>query len=137
MAKICKVLVVDDHDDVRTVLGTAVEHAGYRFTLAKDATEARRAIENDAFEVAIIDATLPPWEDGHALAAFAASRGIGVIMISGDPRQTEPLKQGRHAYLRKPFRLSDLLRLIEAVLAEIRAECQPAPDRNRAVGSAD
>lgn len=137
MAKICKVLVVDDHDDVRTVLGTAVEHAGYRFTLARDAVEARRAIEKEAFEVAIIDATLPPREDGHALAAFAASRGIGIVMISGDPRQGEPLQRGRHAYLRKPFRLSDLLRLIQAVLVEIQAECRPAPDTSRAVGSAD
>ena len=137
MTKICKVLVVDDHDDVRTVLGTAVEHAGYRFTLAGDAAEARRAIEQDEFEIAIIDATLPPREDGHALAAFAASRGIGVIMISGDPRQSGPLQRSPHAHLRKPFRLADLLRLIEAVLVEIRAECRPDPARRPALGSAD
>jgi DNA-binding response OmpR family regulator len=111
-----------------------VGYAGYRFTLAKDAIEARTAIERDEFDIAIIDATLPPWEDGHQLAEFASSCGIGVIMISGDPRQGEVLERSRHAHLHKPFRLAQLLRLIEDVLREIQAACQPAPEASASAG---
>lgn len=135
MAKICKVLVVDDHDDVRAILGTIVAHAGYRFSLAKDAADARRAIEREEFDVAIIDATLPPREDGHALAEFAASRGIGIIMITGDPTQGPRLARSRHAYLEKPFRVADMLALVDKVLQAIDADCGSAPAQRLAAGS--
>jgi two-component system, OmpR family, response regulator len=134
MAKICKILVVDDHDDVREILGAMVAHAGYRFTLARDAEEARSVIEQEIFDVAIIDATLPPREDGHELAEFAASRGIGIIMISGDPTQRPHLARGRHAYLEKPFRVAEMMALVDKVLQAIDADCEPAPDKRRAAG---
>jgi two-component system OmpR family response regulator len=134
MTRICKVLVVDDHDDVRDILGMMVGYAGYRFTLARDAKEARKAIDREEFDVAIIDATLPPPENGVRLAEFAEERGIGVIMISGEPTQIARLQQGRHAHLIKPFRVSAMLALVDAVLGEVGAGCQSAPEGRSAVG---
>src|ERR1041385_5948916 len=113
MTKNCKGLVVGDHDDVRAILGMMGGYAGYHFTLAKDATEARKAIKQEDFDVAIIDVTLPPREDGFRLAEFAEERGIGIIMISGEPRQIERLQEGRYAHLIKPFRVSSMLALVD------------------------
>jgi DNA-binding response OmpR family regulator len=71
--------------------------------------EARRAIEQEAFDITVIDATVPPPEDGYRLAEFASSRRIGIIMISGDPSQTARMESGPPCYLTKPFRVADMM----------------------------
>jgi DNA-binding response OmpR family regulator len=125
VSEICNVLVVEDHAAVRATLGEVVEHEGYHFTLVDTAAEARRVASREHFDVAIVDVTLPGEEDGLSLASYLASRGMGILLISGNPAQFERMNGAGYRVLPKPFRLAELTRALAQVLEESGADCKP------------
>ncbi len=78
MARICNILVVEDDDLVRALLGDVLDHAGYEFMLARDGAEMRAALDAEPFDVAIIDISLRGGEDGFALARRRAGKGAAL-----------------------------------------------------------
>jgi len=127
MTRICNILVVEDDDAVRALLGDVLEHAGYEFTLARDGKEMREALDGDVFDVAIIDVSLRGGEDGFALAEVAAEKGCGVILTTGDPDRRVRLEGSGKRYLMKPFRLRQLTDLVDEILRDNAALCMRRP----------
>jgi DNA-binding NtrC family response regulator len=125
MNRICKILVVEDDDAVRQLLGDVLDDAGYEFTLTSSAAEMRAALDNDGYDIAIIDILLRGDGDGLALAALASEKGCGVILTTGDPQQRERLEASGRRHLIKPFRMQSLTELIEQVLKDNAALCVP------------
>jgi DNA-binding NtrC family response regulator len=125
MARICKILVVEDDDAVRALLGDVLDDAGYRFTLTSSALEMRAALSADDYDVAIIDISLRGGEDGLALAEVASDKGCGVILTTGDPQQQVRLEASGRRHLIKPFRMQSLTQLIEQVLRDGNVLCTP------------
>jgi DNA-binding response OmpR family regulator len=123
MPRICKVLIVEDHDEVRALLAEALAIEGFRFTAVETGEQMRAALDEDDHDVAILDVLLPGGEDGFALAETARTLGCGVILITGDHRHAERLGQSGHPHLLKPFGVRDLLALVERVLAETTKLC--------------
>src|SRR5579875_761354 len=123
MPRICKVLIVEDHDEVRALLAEALAIEGFRFTAVETGEQMRAALDEDDHDVAILDVLLPGGEDGFALAETARALGCGVILITGDHRHAERLEQSGHPHLLKPFGVRDLLALVERVLAETTKLC--------------
>jgi two-component system, OmpR family, response regulator len=123
MPRICKVLIVENDDDVRNLLGNVFDHEGYRFAQVKTGAETRQALDEDDYDIAVIDITLPGSEDGFTLAQVARDQGCGVILITGDHRHRERLHGGGQHYLVKPFRTLQLLEMADKVLAESAAQC--------------
>ena len=122
MPRICKVLIVEDHEGVRTILGDLMHDEGYRFTLAADGVAMRAHLENDEYDIVVIDVSLRG-EDGFALAAEAADHGAGVILTTGDRRLFEHVEKSGHRYLMKPFMAAGLIELVRQVLRETEARC--------------
>jgi two-component system OmpR family response regulator len=123
MPRICKVLIVEDHDGVRELLGTVFEHEGFAFTAVETGAQMRARLDEDDYDITVIDVLLPGGEDGFALAEAARELGCGVILITGDHRHLERLDRSGHYHLLKPFRLQDMMALIERVLAETARLC--------------
>jgi len=127
MARICKVLVVEDDDAVRHMLGDVFDDEGYHFTLVKNSLEMRGALERDEYEVAIIDVSLRGSEDGLKLAELAVEYGCGVILTSGDPAQVARAGESEWRFLPKPFRVQNMIALVDQVLKETEARCIRRP----------
>ena len=125
MERICNILVVEDDDAVRELLGAALDLAGYRFCLVGTGAAMRAALDEDDFDVAIIDVSLRDGEDGFSLALEAQAKGCGVILTTGDPQQQARLAASSHRQLLKPFRLQQLTSLIDQVLKDTAALCVP------------
>jgi DNA-binding response OmpR family regulator len=123
MDRICKILVVEDDDSVRALLGDVLEHQGYEFTLASNAAEMRHALGTDDYDIAIIDISLRGAEDGFALAELASEKGCGIILTTGDPAQRARLEISGRRHILKPFRMMDLAALIDEVLKDTEALC--------------
>lgn len=123
MARICKVLIVENDDDVRDLLGNVFEDEGFRFFMVKTAAEMREALDDDDYDVAIIDVTQPGHEDGFALAQIAREQGCGPILVTGDHRHSERLQNGGHPHLLKPFRVQQLIDIVDKILVETAAQC--------------
>lgn len=123
MTRICKVLIVENDDDVRRLLAEVIEDEGYHFSTVKNGAEMREALDDDDFEVAIIDVTLPGGEDGFALAPIARQQGCGTILVTGDHQHMQRLADSGEHYLLKPFRIRELIAIVDRVLVEMAAQC--------------
>jgi two-component system phosphate regulon response regulator OmpR len=127
MNRICNILVVEDDDSVRALLGDVLEHAGYEFLLARDGTEMRAALDTELFDVAIIDITLRGGEDGFTLGGVASEKGCSVILTTGDPDRRVRLEASGRRYLMKPFRMKQLTDLVDEILRDGAALCERRP----------
>ncbi|MGE0260222.1 MAG: response regulator [Alphaproteobacteria bacterium] len=127
MTRICNILVVEDDDSVRALLGDVLDHAGYEFALARDGAEMRALLDSDMFDVAIIDISLRGSEDGFALAEVAGDKGCGVVLTTGDPERRVRLEASGRRYLMKPFRMKQLTDLVDEILRDNAALCARRP----------
>lgn len=123
MERICKILVVEDDDAVRVLLGDVLDFAGYNFVLARGGSDMREALAAGEFDVAIIDVSLRGDEDGFALAQEARAKGCAVVLTTGDPGQRARLEASGENHLMKPFRMQQLTALIGRVLKDNQALC--------------
>jgi DNA-binding NtrC family response regulator len=128
MARLCRILVIEDNELVLGVINEAIVIEGYQVELVRPPVDHVEEIDFADFDVAIIDLTLPPGLDGFSLAGRATERGIGVILMSGDHAQFDRAAQSGYAFLEKPFRLADLIRLVEDALAQTGADCERSRD---------
>jgi DNA-binding NtrC family response regulator len=127
MKKICKVLIVEDDSDLQEVLSFAFSDDGYHFAMARTGAEARTALASDPdIDIAIIDIHLPGSDDGFVLAQEAATRGLPVILTSGDHTRAEEMEKSGHRHILKPYRLASLLELIDETLKATKAKCERA-----------
>lgn len=130
MPKPCKVLVVEDNDDVRVLLEEVLVEEGFHFCMARDGTEMRRLIEVEPdVDILVINVALPGPDDGLRLADEMAACGHNVIVVTGDHLLVERIDETGHPYLLKPFRIHALLELIDRVLREAQAACERPPRR--------
>jgi two-component system OmpR family response regulator len=124
MARICKVLIVEDDGDVRAVINEMLAFEGYEFLMASDAASMRRLLADDDVDIVIVDVVLRGGESGFTLAQELTDLGYGVILVTGDHQHFDTVEQSGHRYLLKPFRMNSLLELVDQVLRETQAQCQ-------------
>ena len=130
MDRICKIIVVEDDDAVRALLGDVLDLAGYTFALARSGSDMREALAAGEFDAAIIDVSLRGDESGFALAKEARARGCAVVLTTGDPGQRARLETSGERHLMKPFRMLQLTALISRVLKENQSLCIPRAGRD-------
>jgi DNA-binding response OmpR family regulator len=123
MSRICKVLIVENDDYVRALLAEAFDDEGFEFTTVETGAGMEDALDDDDFDIVVIDVTQPGDRDGLALGEIAHRQGCGVILTTGDHRHGERLAtSGRH-HLFKPFRIRELMDLIDKILDAATTEC--------------
>jgi DNA-binding NtrC family response regulator len=123
MARICKVLIVENDDYIRDLLGEVFEDEGFLFSMIETGAAMEDALDEDDYDIVLIDLTQPGKQDGLALADIAHERGCGVILTTGDHRHTERLRQSGRHYLLKPFKMQDLMTTVDQILTLASMEC--------------
>lgn len=111
------VLFVEDQDDLRDLMQDALADMGYDVTLARNGVEALDLLEGgQAFSHVVTDVSMPEGVSGLDVAMEAMRRqpDARVIVASGFQRsQLPPIPEGV-AFLPKPYRLKQLLSVLEA-----------------------
>lgn len=114
------VLVVDDEYLIRWSVGERLRQEGIVVLEAATGAEARRQLGPDV-AVVVLDVKLPDADGMQLLAEFSASHpGVAVIMITAHGREDMAevaMELGAVGYLRKPFDVDELLRLVESARA--------------------
>ena len=123
MARICKVLIVENDSYVRELLGEAFEDEGFLLTMVETGAAMEDALDEDDYDIVVIDVTQPGEQDGVALAEIAHEQGCGVILTTGDHRHVERLEQSGRHYLLKPFKMQDLMTMVDQILTLASMEC--------------
>jgi DNA-binding response OmpR family regulator len=109
-------LVVDDQTDICGILRQVLELNGYRVSTAVNGRTGQRLFREGGVDLAIVDALLPFGLSGLQLADEILDAGTPVIVITGSLAVREQLEGARHTFLLKPFRMSELLEKIAALL---------------------
>jgi len=119
MPRICKVIVAEAHDGVRSVVGAALKGAGYDVHLVSNGSEMREALVAGRYDVVVVDVAMRT-DDGFQLAEEAARCGASVVLTTGDHDQFKEVEASGHRYMLKPFMVPQLLKLLEQIAGELR-----------------
>ncbi len=123
-----KLLIVDDDREIRDLLAKFLQKHGYAVSAAADGVAMMRALDNDRFDLIVLDVMMPG-EDGLTLCRkVRASSDQPIIMLTALGEDTDRiigLEMGADDYLPKPFNPRELLARIKAVLR--RTEQRPRP----------
>ncbi len=116
-----RVLVVEDEQVQREVLGDILTDQGYAVELAAGGDEAVRRLAEKGFPVVLTDLKMPG-ADGHEVlrAALAADENAVVVLLTAYATvdsAVRAMKQGAVDYLSKPINKDELLIVLEKALA--------------------
>ena len=114
------ILVVDDHDEIRDLLGQYLSRHGLKVSLAMDGVSMREALDkHDDINLIVLDLMMPG-EDGLSLCRHVRSiDGPPIIMLTAMGEESDKvvgLEMGADDYVCKPFSPRELLARIKAVL---------------------
>lgn len=113
-----KILIVDDEKPICDLIDLNLSAAGYCCTAVQDGIKAIEAVENDEYDLVLLDIMLPG-ADGYDVMEYIRPLKIPVIFISAKHEvkdRVKGLKLGADDYLIKPFDVVELVARVEAVL---------------------
>ncbi|MDE3225110.1 MAG: response regulator [Nitrospirota bacterium] len=122
------ILIVEDEDATRRLLGRLLEGYGYTCTLAADAQEARRQLGKQEFALILCDVNMPG-ESGLDLVRQILKEypRTAAVMVTGldDPQLANmALESGAYGYILKPFETNEILINIANALRRRRLEIE-------------
>jgi len=128
------VLVVDDEDDLLSLLEYNLEQEGFEVLLARDGVEAMEQTREHKPDLIILDVMMPKM-DGievcERLRKDAHLRTIPIMMLTArteEEDQVEGLDVGADIYLGKPVSVSVIVSQTKALLRSARRHADP-PDQ--------
>ncbi len=114
-----KVLVVDDDDELRGLVGFALRRAGYVVLEAPDGPRALAELRQERPDLVILDVNLPGMTGFEVCRRIREESAVPVMMLtvrSAEEDQVRGLDLGADDYLTKPFSPRALLARVRALL---------------------
>lgn len=113
-----RILIVEDETNIARLIEMSLSRAGYECTVLNDGMQAANCIEQNSFDLALLDIMLPGL-DGYALLEYLRPMGTPVIFITAKSAvkdRVQGLRLGADDYLVKPFEIEELMARVETVL---------------------
>lgn len=114
-----RILIVDDEPSIAEFVSYAMQKEGYQTEIASDGEEALRKIEQQHFDLFILDIMLPGIDGYELCRRIRTKMSTPILFLSA--RDTElnkvvGLELGADDYLAKPFGVRELLARTRALL---------------------
>jgi len=115
-----KILVADDEESIRWVLGKCLEKAGYRVEYAVNGSEALEKSTTETFSLTILDITMPELSGLEVLHEIRL-RGMDLPILIITAQNTvknaiDAMKKGAYDYIAKPFDLDEVRLTVERAI---------------------
>lgn len=124
-----RILIVDDEDDICQILSYSLQTAGYQTLIAHSAEEAIPLVRTSAPDLILLDIMLDGMS-GTQMAAYLRDEGLmtmPVIFLTALGGENDVLKGfqlGADDYITKPFRITEVLARVAAVLKRTRGNTE-------------
>lgn len=118
-----KILLVEDENNIRNLISTVLEAAGYQVIFAGTCALAQTMYQSHLPDLVILDLGLPDRDGMCFLKAVRAHSLTPIIVLSArseDCDKVEALDQGANDYVTKPFSSAELLARIRSALRNSR-----------------
>ncbi len=113
------ILVADDHPANRKLVGRILEKNGHGFTLVSDGREALDRLDEDQFDIAILDMQMPEYSGTEVVQVYRMAHPersrmpFILLTASATTHAINECKSVGAAYLSKPFEPTGLLKMID------------------------
>lgn len=119
-----RILVVDDEENIRWVIGTSLEKAGYRVDYGIDGDDALKKIPEGDYSLVLLDINMPG-KSGFDVLEFLADMEIGIPVILITAQNTvnnaiHGIKLGAYDYVAKPFNLDDIREMVQQAISSYK-----------------
>lgn len=130
-----RVLVVDDDRNLRKIIGTNLELAGFVVETAADGPEALALIDGIQPDIVLLDLMMPHM-DGYEVAQRIRSHqnptiaNVPIIMITAKGENEDKLRgfeAGADDYITKPFEAQELVARVRAKIRRVEVDSSLSP----------
>ena len=124
---IAHILVVDDDDDIRSLVKKYLYDNNFLITTAEDAEDAKKKIELIKFDLIILDIMMPGKSGLEFISENKKKLQTPIILLTakGEPNERiEGLEMGADDYLPKPFEPKELILRIKNILDKTKSITQ-------------
>jgi len=117
-----QLLVIDDEPSVREVTRRTLEAAGHSVVTAENGEVGYEAFTAQPFDLVITDVLMPVREGVETVRAIRSISAVPIVVISGGGRLNAmgflqiAEEFGATASLEKPFRLTELLEIVDRLV---------------------
>ena len=116
-----RILVIDDEQDVRTVIRAMLQSGGHEVEVAADGEDGIRRFEQGPFDVVLCDSVMPRKPGEETIKEIRKlSDSVVIISMSGavvDDDEHSATSEGASRRIAKPFRVAALLSMVAECLA--------------------
>ncbi len=114
------ILLVEDEENLHETLKLNFQLEGYSVTSAYDGAAAMKAVENEYFDLIVMDVMLPEMDGFSVTQNIRLTNNEVPILILSAKNNSEDkirgLKKGADDYLTKPFNLEELLLRVQKLI---------------------
>ena len=114
-----KILVIEDDEDIQTVVATRLNRAGYETTVASDGRDGLRHFYGDRPDLVVLDVSMPVMDGWQVLERLREVSNVPVLILTAATQERDKLRglrSGADDYITKPFSGEELLARIEVAL---------------------
>jgi DNA-binding response OmpR family regulator len=114
-----RILVVDDDQDIRTLLRELLERANFVVDEAEDGRSALRLLFREPPSLVLLDVSMPELDGYQTLERIRDLSDVPVIMLTARTQELEKVRgltAGADDYVAKPFGRQELLARVQALL---------------------
>jgi DNA-binding response OmpR family regulator len=121
------ILVIEDEEDIASVVRAYLERDGFRVVWAARGTDGLSELERHDVRLAILDLQLPDTDGFDVCRAIRSFSRLPVVMLTARDEEVDRvtgLELGADDYLTKPFSARELVARVHAVLRRAEPESE-------------
>ena len=114
-----KILIVDDEEKIREMIGKYATHEGYEIALASNGKEALKLFKAEDYDVVILDVMMPEMDGYETLKKMKELKEVHCIFLTALGEEYDRVygfDVGGEDYVTKPFSLKELMMRVKVIL---------------------
>ena len=114
-----KLLIVDDEEKIREMIGKYAIHEGHECVLASDGRKALEMFAKEDFDLVVLDVMMPEMDGYETLKKMKEIRNVPCIFLTALGQEYDRIYGfdiGAEDYVTKPFSLKELMMRIKVIL---------------------
>lgn len=127
-----KILILEDDREIGELLKKYLDSEGYESLLVHSGYQAAGHLQNQDFDLALLDIMLPDWNGYDLLKSIRQDKNLPVIFITAKDREEDKIRGleiGADDYITKPFSIKEVLARVKALLRRYQSFKNQEPKR--------